>query len=389
METTWWRELKQLDGKQKEFIALPTAGRYSLIGPPGSGKTNLLLLRAQYVAGAGYKNVLVITYTNDLADFIRTGISKKGIIGGDQIQTFHAWALRHIRSSPGATPIDLSEGWDEAMRLKVVEALVEARGKLPSTKLYDAIFVDEAQDLSVDELRELLALSENVTVCGDRRQSIYQMNGLDISAVLGLTPHALTTHYRIGPRIAQVADRLIPPAVGAQGLEDASNYNEVEMGDATADMHDCVDRDQQFGEMSKRIDVQLDAFKGNLIGVLVGKADTVKELSARFAASPFSKLVTVHDGDKGGDGFSSGKPIHVMTIHRAKGAEFRAVHMYGAEELKTFGLNHRELGYTAVTRAKTSLNAYKSGRSNRPLESAFAKEQHVALKDLFDGDTSE
>lgn len=389
MEETWWRDPKQLDPKQKEFIGLPTTGRYLLMGPPGSGKTNLLLLRAQYVAGAGFPNILIITYTNDLADFIRNGISKKSKIGGDQVQTFHSWALRQIRTSPSSPKIDTSGGWDDNLRAQVVAALADARGKITTTKLYDAIFVDEAQDLTAEELRELLALSENVTVCGDKRQSIYQKDGLSVGEELALTPYSLAAHYRIGQRIAQVADKLMPPPEGELGLEDSSNYSAADMGTPTADLHDCVDRDHQFSTMAGHLDVQLDAFKGHLIGILVGKAETVKELGERFASSKFADLVTVHDGDKEGERFSSGKPIHVMTIHRAKGAEFRAVHMFGVEELKGFGLNHRELGYTAITRAKTSLNAYKTGPSNRPLESAFAVEKHISIKDLFDGDEIE
>jgi superfamily I DNA/RNA helicase len=389
MKSTWWRVVKELDRQQQQFVALPSNGRYLLQGPPGSGKTNLLLLRAQYIAGTRDKNVLIITYTNDLADFIRTGISSKGIIESDQVQTFHSWAMRHVRAHLGSLPVDVSHGFDGDTRLALAKALGEANQKLASTKLYDAIFVDEAQDLSVEELKHLLALSEKVTVCGDRRQGIYGKDGLNVGAQLGLTPYTLNAHYRIGHRIAQVADRLIPPESPTESLEGTSNYSVKLMGKSSADMHVCTDRDEQFEKILSFLDVQLDAFKDELIGILVGKADTVAELRGRFNGSRHAGKVTIHDGDKDALGFSSPAPIHVMTIHRSKGAEFRAVHMYGVEELKIWGLNNRELGYTAITRAKTALNAFRSGPTNKPLESAFAEPKLIGLDDILDGDAGE
>jgi superfamily I DNA/RNA helicase len=53
--------------------------------------------------------------------------------------------------------------------------------------------------------------------------------------------------------------------------------------------------------------------------------------------------------------FSENSLIRVMTAHGAKGAEFRAVHLLGAEEYRS---NRRELAFTAVTRAKTELDLY-------------------------------
>jgi superfamily I DNA/RNA helicase len=72
-----------------------------------------------------------------------------------------------------------------------------------------------------------------------------------------------------------------------------------------------------------------------------------------------------------------------MTIHSAKGTEFRAVHIFGAEELRKFPMNRREIGYTAITRPKTALNAFRTGETNKPLENAFAKPSHVNIEDLF------
>jgi hypothetical protein len=45
MESSWWTDPKELDNDQKKVVALSTAEDHVVVGPPGCGKTNLLLLR--------------------------------------------------------------------------------------------------------------------------------------------------------------------------------------------------------------------------------------------------------------------------------------------------------------------------------------------------------
>jgi superfamily I DNA and RNA helicase len=119
-----------------------------------------------------------------------------------------------------------------------------------------------------------------------------------------------------------------------------------------------------------------------MIGIFCGKKETLSELRKRFDASGIGGNVCVHGVDPGAS-FQSKRRIHVLTIHSAKGTEFRAVHLFAAEELRTFPLNKRKIGFTAITRAKTALNAFRSGETNKPLENAFAKPSHMSLDELF------
>jgi superfamily I DNA/RNA helicase len=384
VNSTWWRKLEDLDDAQKTFIQLPPQGRLLLEGPPGCGKTNLLLLRAKFVAGSGDKNVLIVTFTNVLADFIRSGIVVQGLISGRQIKTFHSWALEHVRQhlGPAAVPVKKGFDFDDEARARVLEAVLKANRTAPAKNLYSAIFVDEAQDLSVQEIESLLCLSDNICICGDLRQGIYDKDGLDVAERLGLSKHSLKTHYRIGQKIARVADRLIPPKGGQPTLEETCNYNPKAQGESSAEMHECDTRDEQFDRMLELIMVQLDAFKDEMIGVFCGKRETLSELRQRFDATDIGDKVCVHGVDHGAS-FESTRRIHVLTIHSAKGTEFRAVHLYGTEELRTFPLNRRQIGFTAITRAKTALNAFRTGDTNKPLENAFSQPSHMNLSDLF------
>ena len=382
MNNNWWRNPDQLDKFQRAFIGLPKAGRYSLEGPPGSGKTNLLLLRAQYIAGGGEKNVLIVTFTKTLRNFIQSGIGGKGLISSNQIQTYHSWAAKHVMEHLGFNKDIKGIAFNDEARNELLSKVKEANKKLPSHKIYDAIFVDEVQDLTVPELEALLCLSDKICICGDARQGIYKKNGFEISEHLGLTKHKLENHFRIGHRIAQVADKLIPVPPGTVSLEGSSGYNEDELGEATARLHPCDSRDAQFSQMLELIRVQLDAFNEDTIGILCGKRDSVPELKERFSFTDLADEVMYHGLDANAS-FTSGKRIHVLTMHGSKGTEFRSVHMYGVEELADFPLNQTKLAYTAVTRAKTSLNAYRTGPTSPKLESAFAEPTVIALDDLF------
>lgn len=382
MNKSWFRSVRELDDDQKAFIKLPPHGRYSLVGPPGSGKTNLLLLRAEFLAGTGEKNVLILTYTRALADFIKTGIGAAGLISPKQIRTFHSWAAEHIFQHLGQRAIKKGTDFDDDARSEMLALVKEANSRLPTPKLYSAIFVDEAQDLTSDELAALLCLSDNVCVCGDARQGIYQRDGLDVAAKLGLQQHVLKRHFRIGQRVARVADRLMPPEDGQNSLEATSNYNPKEQGASSAAMHSLGSRDDQFSKLVELVRVQLDSFVGDTIGIFCGTKDSLVDLRERFNATDLAEKVSVHGVDDDST-FMDGRPIHALTIHGAKGTEFRAVHMFATEDLLNFPMNRRRLGFTAITRAKTSLNAYRTGETNKPLENAFAEPKHFDLDDLL------
>ncbi|SDQ24731.1 UvrD-helicase domain-containing protein [Pseudoxanthomonas sp. CF125] len=380
MDTSWWRKEDDLDDDQKAFILLPAVGRLMLEGPPGSGKTNLLLLRAQFIAGEGEKNVLIVTYTKSLADFMRSGVAGKGLIEGDQVRTFHSWANEHIRMYLGVQLVADGADFNEETRAQALKLLREANTKLPSTKLFSGIFVDEAQDFSADELECLLILSDKICVCGDIRQGLYRKDGLAIADRMGLDRCTLKKHYRTGQRIAEVADRILAPATGEQALAATANYDETIFGKPSARLHVLPDRDAQFKKMYELITVQLDAFKDDAIGILCVRKTTPMEVYEQFVGTPLEDKVCVHGA---GGTFGGERNIHIMTVNAAKGAEFRAVHLYGSEDFKKFPMNRRELAYTAVTRAKTALNAYRTGPTSSVIESAFAEPTHMNLKKLF------
>jgi superfamily I DNA/RNA helicase len=96
MNNTWWVTPDDLDDKQKSVIDLPLNESHLIIGPPGSGKTNLLLLRASQMVRSGKPNVLVIVFTRTLREFLATGGAQYAF-GVDKIQTLSNWAYHFLR----------------------------------------------------------------------------------------------------------------------------------------------------------------------------------------------------------------------------------------------------------------------------------------------------
>lgn len=374
MKGSWWTTIEQMDADQRAFVQIGADGRHLLVGPPGCGKTNLLVMRARYIYGSGLKNVLLLTFTRSLADFIRAGvISKKGL-EPEQVQTFSRWALQHIATY---APDQLSKldrtAKFEVQRQQVMELLAVANSRLEGVNLYDAVLVDEVQDLHLDEIRALMQVSERVTVAGDAKQMIYESGGsIGQLESLGFRKTELRFHYRIGTAIADVADKALQPANPANRLRANCNYREEEQ-QSRARLTEYPSRAEQFAAMHKSIARQLRTYPNEGIGVIVPRTFLVEELKGLFgAAEPLAGGVAFHSERDEEHSFTSGKNVHVISLKSSKGAEFRAVHLFGLEELK-FPQVRRELIFTAATRAKTSLDGYFTGKVLGSVASAFAE----------------
>ena len=324
------------------------------------------------MAGKGDKNVLILTYTNTLTDFIQSGIGSKGLIAANQIRTYHSWANEHVLHQLGIRAIPNGIDFDENIRAQLFEKVIEANARVPSEKLTVLFSWTRHRTLPLVSWKRCFPLSDRVCICGDSRQGIYNRDGLNVAGTLSLQQHVLTRHFRIGQKIARVADRLLPPAGGTPSLEDTSNYNPKTQGESSAKMLQCASRDEQFNQMVDFIRVQLDAFNDDTIGIFCGTRETLAELRERFNQTDLAEYVFVHGIDENAT-FNGERRIHALTIHGAKGTEFRAVHLYATEDLANFPLNRSRLAYTAITRAKTSLLAYRTGPTNVRLENAFSE----------------
>ncbi|EJN07136.1 DNA/RNA helicase, superfamily I [Bradyrhizobium sp. YR681] len=382
MESSWWKDLSQLDDEQRKVISLSDDVDHLVVGPPGCGKTNLLLLRASYLHKKGSTNIKVLAFGRVLKEFIASGTAHYPF-SADKVQTFMRWAYE-ILSANGIS-IDEDEDFDK-IRDQMFARLGEIAAMQKAEDVYDVILLDEAQDYSADEVSIVRSFGERIFAVGDNNQRITKKTGaLEKLAELGAETATLHHHYRNGIKICRVADGIKNIIDHPSGMEATSNYDEAAYP-STVEVLGQLKIDTQVVEAVKRIKTQLQAYPGEMIGVLCPRAEDLKAVAEQICASEIGGEVQVQRAGAY-TAIISGRPVVVTTVQGAKGLEFRAVHLMAADKLKKFA-TQKNLTYTAVTRAKTTLVVYHeeglAGYFEKGLEACeITKPGEPNLKDLF------
>jgi hypothetical protein len=273
----WWARREQLDEDQVELIEnLPLRESHLVLGPPGSGKTNVLLRRAQFVRSQNMPNVLVLTFTRSLAEFVKTGCydaQRREIFPRSCVTTLESWIRelyeQHAVKLPENTGT-LSE-WKSTLA-EVAMEFSRAR-RLPR---YDALFIDEAQDLMPEEVGLLELWSPVLFFVGDDRQRIYE-NTAGLDSVRDIRPppseKTLSFHYRLDPELCQMADRIMI-AQGGTTLAETQHYNGPRPG--RIDINRPASREHLLQWAAEKLRDQIRAYadlirQGDLLGVIVAR----------------------------------------------------------------------------------------------------------------------
>ena len=383
MDQTWWRSLDELDDNQKGVIEISTAnGNYLVTGPPGCGKTNILLLRAGYLRSAGHGNCVVLVFTRTLREFIATGSDRPSMLPANRIQTHAAWTLSllgQIGRPFNPSRQDLSHDDARRERHEALESAINESDDL-SEKYYDSILLDEVQDYWACEVYLLSRLTRRLFTVGDRRQRIYDRNeGVQSALDVGCEERTLQYHYRMGPKICRVADKLLP-AGDDVSLEQNCQYDDRELPSRVS-VHPSIPFEQQLRKLEENLHTQIRAYPDEWIGILVSRTRTVEKIADFLSQSELRDNVHVQSGEEENRTFDPERRIVVSTIHSSKGTEFRCVHFVAADDFPYFT---REKAFTAVTRARTTLDIYHERPMEGPLESAVAEPRPPNLSRLFE-----
>jgi DNA helicase IV len=231
-----------------------------------------------------------------------------------------------------------------------------------------------------------MTFGERVFAVGDNNQNISEKTGaLEKLAELGAKTSILHHHYRNGIKICRVADGIKNVIDDPSSMEATSNYDEAAYPSTVEEVGQLAIEDQ-VPEAVKRIKTQLQAYPGEMIGVLCPRSDDLKVVTELILGSDIAGDVQIQRAGAYTP-MAFGRPVVVTTVQGAKGLEFRAVHLLAADKLKRFA-RQRNLTYTAVTRAKTTLVVYHqeslSGYFEKGLQACeIAKPVEPNLKDLF------
>ena len=353
------------------------------MGPPGSGKTKLLLLRAKYMNLAGHPNIMVIVYTRTLREFIVAGGHEYGF-PSSKVQTCRRWQQDFLRSY--GVRIDPPDDF-EGQRTYFSEQIAAIIKKNKLSRVHDAILLDEGQDYLPEEILIFKKLSRVLFATAHSRQKIYNVTDcLDTLKDTVDEVHLLRSHYRIGATICKIADALAKDSEDFEPLAPASRYDE-KARPSSVEHAKCTGIDDEATKIIARLETQLKAYPDDLLGVVCPTNDSVSRVWEAISNSSLAASAVLQTAEEHA-AFDPDKHICVSTLHGAKGLEVRAMHMAGCEFLKRFP-HQRNMAYTAVTRAKTSLSLYYSddipGYLEQALMSIQASPDLPKIKQLFGG----
>jgi len=381
MNETWWVESEQLDENQKDVLQLPVDGSYLVIGPPGSGKTNLLLLRGSYIVRSGFPDVLILVFTRTLREFVSTG-GNQYAFATDKIKTYTSWGTELLWQH--GINIDLQNDF-ETNRMELFSQLNNLIQDKKLSDLYDAVLLDEAHDYLPEEVELFHRLGKRFFAVVDSRQKIY--SGSDsISTLSNLVDATFTLqhHYRNGMQICRLADKIAKGTGGYVPLEPYSNYDELSKP-STVTCY-CGDLEEQAQQIIDSLDLQLKAYPDELLGVICPRHEELEAIWEHIQGSHLEPISILQSFKEGYVPFEPHTRICVSTLHSAKGLEFRTLHLAACDLIKKFA-TQRNMAFTAVTRAKTSLSIYHSENLPGYLESALASLEPAQdppdVEDLF------
>ena len=172
-------DLMQVMDLQQEQIARTLGEGHRVIhGAAGSGKTMILIFRAEQLAAAARPEqpILVLCFNRTLADRIEALLRQRGIDERVQVRTFHGWCRDMVRTYQLEVPRELKGDAYFAALADVVERSV-LNGRVPGGQ-YMALLIDEAHDFEDAWLRiagrMVSPTTNSLLVLYDDAQSIYQ-----------------------------------------------------------------------------------------------------------------------------------------------------------------------------------------------------------------------
>lgn len=364
MPSTWWRDSSELVKEQSDLLDIDPDQRLLISGPPGSGKTNLLLLRANQLYLGSHPNLYVVVFGSLLKSFIQMGGTQYKFPSENVVT--HANLFNTILRREGIEVNDSGMGLVEARQLRAnhLEALINA-GRLGAQ--FDALLLDEAQDYTPQEIQIFSKLTNVLVATADVRQKIYDV--ADCSTALADAignEYRLKFHFRNGHDICKVADGIYKGYPMYEPMLPTSNYREADYPSEALPRHPLKFADQ-IAEMIDQVKRQRIAYPEDLIGILTPRNEELDIIETELNRAGLGNFYTRANAS---NRFDCTRPIWLSTLTAAKGLEFRAVHILAIGYLERMPNIAMRLIFTGVTRAKTALTLYWNNTAPGYLKSA-------------------
>lgn len=365
--TAWWVADGDLDEDQLAVFNADLGPSDLILGPPGSGKTNLLLLRAEQLSRSGSSHLRVVVFNRTLQEFIRHGVAPSMVLPPANIVT-HVKFMQDLLDEHNVPRADVPTDFAE-MRHELATRVLEVIDEEHLAETYPTLLLDEIQDYSELEIQIFRRLAKTLVAAGDVRQRIFDVKVKPelIKANFDRV-FQLRYHYRNGSQICRLADALRVPPV-EESLVENCRYKEEDKPSTVRDNPKLPRLEDQCQVMVPELQTQLRAYPGELLGVISARTEDIDTIAALLAASPVADKVLVQRPGRY-QAYDPLRPIWLCGLQSAKGLEFRAVHLLASDRIRNMS-NLRSKTYMAVTRAKTSLSVHSADARLGFLEDAL------------------
>lgn len=364
MSNTWWKDPAELIPEQAKLLDTPLEQSLLIKGPPGCGKTNLLLLRANTLYIGEMPNIHIVVFGSLLKFFIQQG-SEQYKFPTEKVTTHNRLFTQILAECDvvlDTSKLTFAEG--RTARAEAVEKLI--RDKKVGC-VFDALLLDEAQDYSPAEIKIFRALTKILVAVADDRQKIYEVEDSAETLKDNVDKvYDIKYHFRNGREICLLADGIMAGKPNHVPLIQYSRYDEAEYPSKVTP-NSGMTVAEQAEAIAAQVARQRLAYPNDLIAILCPRNEELDEIERILKAGALGSEVT----RCGSLEFDSKCAVWIATMAAAKGLEFRAVHIAGLDHLSSMRGAQRRLIFTAVTRAKTAISTYHEKKIPGYLESAL------------------
>lgn len=320
--------LEGLTEDQLDAVQASTKQHRVIVGGPGSGKSLVLIHRAQRLIAQGCSPtaVKIVVFTKVLKAYLQQAAHEVGLLPA-LVDNFDRWCLQLYKAhvSPLAPRLATSADWT-AMRAAVLDAL-RTSGVRP---MFDAVLIDEGQDLTDDMLGIVQLCSRHITVALDVRQDLYnaQSSVAKVSELLGVPrPSAnLLTTYRCTPLVVDLAAQFLPNDDERRKFKSAHLI--AVAGVERPVVFEWETEEQEFDELSMRLCER--ATEGDSTAVILPTNDLLARYAQELRARKLDVQV-ITGGLAAGEPFDFLRPM-LLTYHSVKGLTVDSVFLPGLSE---------------------------------------------------------
>lgn len=351
---------------QQELLARSMGEGHRIVrGVAGSGKTLILAFRAEQIARAASRPVLLLSYANGISGRLENAMQDRGVEDKVVASTFHSWCWKMLRTYGLPIPTEKDIPDFSKRQAANVQAVLDAaeRGLIPGGQ-YDAVLIDEAHDFEPQWLALAAKMvnpdTKALMIVYDDAQAIYKGRKRPVWKQLGIEAAGRTTvlkvNYRNTAQILRFARKFAADVIGAPGLcagDESAILMPEDGGREGVEpiVRECVSHDGEAHAIAEwLLGRKAAGYQWGQMAVLYPRS---------VIGEKFLKILAKHDVPvdfvkKNNNRVQTGRDaVRLLTMHNAKGLEFPCVAIGGLGELKKIEdiEDDIRLTYVAITRA--------------------------------------